>query len=474
LPIQHRALTAPSGTPGNDDSVLRLVNPADGQAFADLSLEDDVYGAVDTARRALPAWAALTPGERAGYLFALADAIDAHADELVALETFNVGKPISAMRFEIAPTSDALRFFAGIARSAHGLEAGIYAPGSMSYVLREPVGVVGLIAPWNYPLLEGVYKIAPALAAGNTAVIKPSELTPLTTIRLGQIAERILPPGVLNVVVGDGRVGRALVEHPDIALVSLTGDVSTGMKVAGSAAGGLKRVHLELGGKAPVLVCDDADIDAAVRDLVVAGFENTGQICTAPCRLIVADTIYERFVESYLQRVQTLVVGDPAAENTEMGPLVAQRQLDRVEAMVQRALADGAVQRCGGGRLDLPGFFYAPTVLTDVQQSWEIIQKEVFGPVVTIQRAATDDQMLEWANGVGYALAAGVWTNSLARAQTFAAQLEFGTVWINQHQGTVTEMPFGGFKNSGYGKTLSGVSLDEYSQLKHVMVRPKP
>jgi 1-pyrroline dehydrogenase len=465
---------APSDDISPDDAVMRLVNPADGLAYADVALDADVDAAVAAAHAALPAWSTLTPAERAGRLLALADVIDEHADELIAMESFNVGKPIKAAREEIAPSSDALRFSAGVARAASGLSAGEYAPGSFSYVVREPLGVVGLITPWNYPLLEGIFKISPALAAGNTVVMKPSELTPLTTIRLGQLAEAILPDGVLNIVVGDARVGRAMVSHPGIAMVSLTGDVATGMKVAASAAASLKRVHLELGGKAPVLVCDDADVDAAVRNLVAAGFENSGQVCTAPCRLIVADGIYHQFVDAYVPQVEALTVGDPAQEDTDMGPLVSERQLERVASMVERARQDGAAVRCGGTRLDRPGFYYAPTVLTDVDQQSEIVQKEVFGPVVTIQRAESDNQMLQMANEVVYALSAGVWTRSLQRAHMLTAKLEFGTVWVNQHQATVSEMPFGGFKHSGYGKSLSALALDDFSRLKHIMTRPQP
>jgi 1-pyrroline dehydrogenase len=457
----------------DDAEVLHVVNPADGSLLAKVPCDVSVDAAVSAATAAFGGWAGLTPQERAGYLFALADKIDEHGDELFELESRNVGKPISHALEETAPTSDALRYSAGAARAAHGLSAGEYAPGTLSYVLHEPIGVAGLITPWNFPLLEAVFKMAPALAAGNTVVLKPSELTPLTTLRFAEIAKEVLPEGVFNVVVGDGRIGAELVAHPAVRVVSLTGDTSTGMKIAANASQGLKRVHLELGGKAPVLVFDDADLEPTVEALVASGFGNTGQDCCAACRVIVADGIYDEFVEAYLRRVSAIVVGDPSDRSTEMGPLVAQRQLDRVISMVDRARQDGAVIRCGGEQLDRPGFFYAPTVITDVQQDWEIIQKEVFGPVVTIQRAADDAEMLAMANDVVYGLASSVWTTSLERAQTATSALAFGTVWVNQHQVTVPEMPFGGFGHSGYGKTLSMMSLDDFTNAKHVMVKPK-
>jgi betaine-aldehyde dehydrogenase len=422
---------------------------------------------------ALPAWGGSIPQERARCLLELANELERNAEELALLESADVGKPIAAAREELPLIVDTLRFFAGAARVSHGGTAGEYSPGSTSYLRREPVGVVGQIAPWNYPLLEAVWKIAPALAAGNTVVLKPSEVTPLTTIRLGQLAEAILPEGVLNIVLGDRRTGEAIVAHPDVAMVSLTGAVATGMKVAATAAQGLKRVHLELGGKAPVLVCDDVDVDAVVPELVAAGFVNSGQDCTAACRLLVAESIYERFVDAYVQAATALVVGDPADEATDLGPVVSETQLERVSAFVERARQAGAAVRCGGNRLARPGFYYAPTVITDVAQDAEIVQNEVFGPVVTIQRAASDDEMLRMANDVAYGLSASVWTNGLERAQTFTSGLAFGTVWVNQHLLTVAEMPFGGFGRSGYGKEMSIHALDDYSRLKHVMVKPR-
>ncbi|MGE2735878.1 aldehyde dehydrogenase family protein [Mycolicibacterium vaccae] len=464
---------SPVGATADSADVLHVVNPADATLIAEVPCTA-VDPAVQAAAGAASAWGALTPQERAQYLLALADKIEEHGEELFTLESRNVGKPIAAALEEIAPTADALRFAAGAARAAHGLGAGEYTPGALSYVLHEPIGVAGLITPWNFPLLEAVFKLAPALAAGNTIVLKPSELTPLTTMRFAELAAEVLPEGVFNIVLGDGRVGAELVSHPLVSVVSLTGDTSTGVKVAAGAADGLKRVHLELGGKAPVLVFGDTDLEATVDALVGNGFGNAGQDCCAACRVIVADEIYEQFVELYVRRAEAIVVGDPADRRTEMGPLVSQKQLDRVIAMVEQAKQDGATIRCGGTRLDRPGFFYAPTVITDVEQDWEIIQKEVFGPVVTIQRGGSDTEMLAMANDVVYGLAASVWTSSLERAQVCTSALAFGTVWVNQHQVTVPEMPFGGFGRSGYGKTLSMMSLDDFTNAKHVMVKARP
>lgn len=469
--FDHPALTPPSRQFRGGDNVLRLSDPADGSPVADLALDADLDKAVATAKTALPGWAGLTPQERASRLLQLADMVERHADELVMIESRNVGKPITAAREEVMPWVDTLRFTAGAARVAHGGGAGEYAAGALSYVLREPIGVVGLITPWNYPLLQAVWKAAPALAVGNTVVLKPSELTPMSTIRLAQLAEGVLPDGVLNVVIGDGRTGQAMVTHPDIGLVSLTGDTATGVKVAAAAAKSLKRVSLELGGKAPVVVFDDVDVEAVVRQLVPAGYINAGQDCTAACRLIVADAIYDRFVEAYVSMANSLIVGHPSDESTQLGPLVSSRQLERVTAMVDRAVAAGATLRCGGRRLDFDGFYFAPTVLTDVAQNSEIVQHEVFGPVVSIQRGMDDGHMLELANGVVYGLSASVWTTNLSRMQRFTRDLAFGTVWVNQHLPTVSEMPFGGFGHSGYGKELSMQSLEEYTRQKHVMVK---
>jgi acyl-CoA reductase-like NAD-dependent aldehyde dehydrogenase len=366
-----------------------------------------------------------------------------------------------------------IRFCAGAARVSHGPAAGEYANGSTSWLRREPLGVVGLITPWNYPLLMAAWKLAPALAAGNTVVIKPAELTPLTTLKLVDLMNRFLPDGVVNLVLGDGRAGQAIVEHPLVRKVALTGDVSTGKAVAAAAAATLKRTSLELGGKAPVLVFADSPVAQTARDLAEFGFSATGQDCTAACRIIVEEPAFDEFVEAYVAEVEKIRVGDPGDLGTTMGPLISERQLKRVEGFVDRARAEGATTRTGGERLARDGWFYAPTVVTNIDQDSEIVQREVFGPVVTIQRAQNDEEMLEWANGVDYGLSASIWTTNLARTMRFTRELAFGTVWVNQQIFTAAEMPFGGFKDSGYGKELSSIGLDEYSRFKHVMVKPE-
>ncbi|MCA4134828.1 aminobutyraldehyde dehydrogenase [Arthrobacter sp. M4] len=431
---------------------------------------DTVDRAVKAARAAFEEWRRTTPRERGEYLNRLADRIDEASEQLAQLESWNVGKPISNAREEIPLLVDLLRFYAGAARLGENTAAGEYERGMTSIVLREPVGVVGLIAPWNYPLLEAVWKIGPALAAGNTVVLKPSELTPYTTVVLAKLAASVLPAGVLNVVLGDGMTGAAIVDHPGIEMVSLTGDGGTGKKIAAAASNTLKRVHLELGGKAPVLVFDDSDVEYASEYLAMAGFTNTGQDCTAACRVIVHDSVYESFMEKYVANVRRLRVGDPADPETQVGPLVSERQLERVLGFLERAGETSARVLTGGSRVDRPGFFIEPTVLVDVNQDDEVVQKEVFGPVVTVQRAASEEEMLRLANDVNYGLSASIWTRDLSRTIRLTKDLSFGTVWVNGHLTTVAEMPFGGFGQSGYGKELSGRSMDEYSQVKHVMI----
>ena len=449
-----------------------ILNPATGEVIAEVprGSGEDVDRAVRAARAAFTTWADSTPGERMGMLLRLADRIDAHAEELAQIESRNVGKPITVSRADLPFISDNLRFFAGAARMLEGKATGEYVRGMTSWTRREPFGVVAQIAPWNYPLMMAIWKIGPALAAGNCVIMKPSEWTPLTSLRLAELAADILPRGVFNVVTGDGvPVGSSLVEHPDVAMVSLTGDVSTGKIVAKTAADSLKKVHLELGGKAPVIVFDDARIDAVVSMVKFAGYANTGQDCTAATRVLAASRIYGTLLDELVPAVQSIKVGDPQDEQVEVGPLVSRQQLERVAGFVARARSAGAKVLTGGDQLGSRGFFYAPSVVADVMQEAEIIRREVFGPVVTVQQFSDDDQAIAWANNVEYGLAASVWTRDTGRALRASRLLQFGTVWINTHFGLASEMPHGGFKRSGYGKDMSAYAVEEYTQVKHVM-----
>jgi len=470
-----RGAAASYETSLNDSTATLVINPATEAILGAyrVGTAADVDAAVRTAEKAAPGWASTPPMERAEILLKIADAMEVHKDEFAELESENVGKPITHARDEMPWAWDVFRFNAGAARVSTVPAAGEYANASTSWVRRDPLGVVGLIAPWNYPLLMAAWKIAPAIAAGNTVVIKPSELTPTTTIRLVDIANQFLPEGVLNLVLGDASTGKALVAHPAVRMISITGDVATGKAVAAAAASTLKRVSLELGGKAPVLVFADSPIRQTAHDLVSFGYSNSGQDCTAACRIIVENDAYEEFVEAYCEEVGKLQVGDPSAPDTTVGPLISEQQLNRVAGFVNRARETGATVRVGGARLNRPGWFYSPTVITDIDQSDEIIQREVFGPVITIQRGQSDDEMLSMANGVDYGLSASVWTTNLARAMRFTRELDFGTVWVNQAIFTASEMPFGGFRDSGYGKELSPHGIDEYSKFKHVMVNPE-
>ncbi len=450
-----------------------IIAPATGKVLTSVPIASvhDVDLAVKAARKAWPSWSATPPGERAGALLKLADRIDEHAEELAQLESADVGKPLSLAREEIPFISDNLRFFAGAARCLEGRAAGEYAAGFTSIIRRESIGVVASIAPWNYPLMMAIWKIGPALAAGNSVVLKPAELTPLTTLRLGELARELLPPGVLNVINGYGRsVGHAMTCHPEVDMVSLTGDVSTGKTVAKAAADSLKRTHLELGGKAPVIIFDDADLEHAVATIRFAGLLNTGQDCTAACRIYAQKSVHDRLVEQLIPALESVKIAPLDDPECEMGPLVSEAQRQRVVGFLERTRGEIVT---GGTSIDGPGFHFQPTLVTRVDNTDEIVLKEVFGPVITVTPFDTPEQVVGWANGVDYGLASSVWTQNLDRALECSRLLRFGTVWINDHATLVSEMPHGGYKQSGYGKDMSGYALEDYTDIKHVMIKVK-
>lgn len=460
--------------PAQDSATLPVVNPVDDSvlAYAPASAGLDVDLAVAAATRASVAWGRLTPRARAEALFALADRLTDDLDTMVALESRNCGKPISRVAGEVTSAADRLRFFGGAGRTLEGRAAGEYAAGYTSFIRREPVGVAALITPWNYPLLTAITKLSPALAAGNAVVLKPSEQTPLTALRLAKLAEGILPPGVLNVIVGTGKeCGVPLVDHPDVGIVSLTGDTATGKEVARAAAATMKRVHLELGGKAPVLVLDDADAASVAGVLRDASFWNSGQDCSAAARVIVAESIYDEVLEQIVDMATSIAVGDPASAEIEMGPLTYSGHRDRVLGFIDRAQSSGARVASGGTRLGDRGCFVAPTIIANPRQDSEIVQREVFGPVVTVQSASSQSEAIRMANDTKYGLGASVFTSDVGRAMAVARDLKFGTVWVNDHGAVSAEMPWGGYKESGYGKERSIYSLEDFTQVKHVMVR---